>query len=69
MIVDFLIGIFIAAARNAARWPQPHRKLAQQALGSITAEHAAHFEPEIEAAIELRDEVRAAYAARDEELN
>lgn len=52
-LTDCLIGIFIAAARNAAVWPQPSRKLAQQALASVPAEH---FEPEIAAALLAREE-------------
>lgn len=52
-MIDFLIGIFIAAARQAAVWPQPHRKLAQQALKSVPVEH---FEPELAAALARREE-------------
>jgi hypothetical protein len=35
---DFVIGIFIAAARHAARWPHPHRFLARDALCDLPVE-------------------------------
>jgi hypothetical protein len=43
VIRDFIIGIFIAAARNAAVWPQPHRREAWAALGTLPIEHFEDF--------------------------
>lgn len=47
-MTDFVIGMFIAAARFAARWPQPFRFMARDALRYVPLEH---FEPEVAAAI------------------
>jgi hypothetical protein len=41
---ELLIQFFIAAARQAARWPKPHRFEAREALFSLPAEH---FEPHV----------------------
>lgn len=38
MLTEILIGMFIAAARYAARWPNEHRQLAYAALGSLPFE-------------------------------
>ena len=38
MIRDLIIGLFITAARFAARWPQPHRFETRQALASLPSD-------------------------------
>lgn len=35
---EFVVQLFIAAARQAALWPEPHRFLARDALWSLPPE-------------------------------
>lgn len=38
MIQDLVVGLFIAAARQAARWPEPFRFEAREALTDLPVE-------------------------------